>query len=274
MALAGQPPLTGAAPFAAGSFWLEPGPIPMHHQVYLHLRQLLDEGKIRRGDRLPGERELCEFYGCSLVTIRRALDELTRERRLVRMRGRGTFVTDPPMDRNLALLDSFTEEMRRRGLDPASRVLAATSRLASPAVAEALGLAAQAPTIVLERLRLADEQPLMLETVHLSADRFPGLLEEDLEGRSLYEILASRFGVRLKRAEETIEPVALSAREAQLLEQKRGRPALLLHLIAFDQHDAPIEYCRALMRGDRARYHVNARGTGLGTLRLAKPDEN
>ena len=261
--------MTPADPFARGKFRLHPGPVPMHHQVYLHLRELLDQEKLTRGDRLPGERELCEFYQCSLVTMRRALDELAREGRLVRMRGRGTFVTEPPIDRNLALLDSFTEEMRRRGRSPATRVLAASAAKADPTSADALGLTAGARTIMLERLRLVDDEPLMLETVHLSAERFPGLLDEDLETRSLYDILATRYGVRLDYAEETIEPVALSAREAELLKQKRGRPALLVYLIAYDQRGLPIEYCRALMRGDRTRYHVNAQGNGFSALRMA-----
>lgn len=245
----------------------------MHHQVYTHLRGILDHRELRAGDRLPGERELCQVYGCSLVTMRRALDELTREHRVVRMPGRGTFVTAQPLNRNLASLDSFTHEMRDLGRQPATRLLTASRTKASTDIAEALQLDAGAPTIHLERLRLVDEQPLMLETVHLPADRLPGLLDHDLESQSLYDILASHYHIRLPHADETIEAVALSTREAELLDDKRGRPALLLHLVAFDHHGVPVEYCRGLMRRERARYHVHAGGSGLGTLRLAKPTE-
>lgn len=255
-------------PFAKARFQPTPGPMPLYYQVYLHLRGMLDDELLKAADRLPGERELCEFYGCSLITMRRALDELTRERRLVRMRGRGTFVTEPPLERNLALLDSFTQEMHERGRAPATRVLEARSGTAAPAEAAALHLEPGDPTIVLERLRLVDDQPLVLEEVHLSAARFPGLLDQDLENDSLYELLAMRYETRLEYAQETIEAVALSSREAALLGDKRGRPALLLLLVAFDQDGRPVEYCRSLVRGDRARYHVDARRRGLNALQM------
>jgi len=80
-------------------FRLEPGPIPLHHQVYLDLRSALDAGEWRPGDRLPTERELADRYGCSLITVRRALGDLAREERLQRTRGRGTIVIQPPIIR-------------------------------------------------------------------------------------------------------------------------------------------------------------------------------
>ncbi|TYK52685.1 GntR family transcriptional regulator [Actinomadura decatromicini] len=255
-------------PFREGHVELTTGPVPLHYQVYRHLRDALAAGRLRPGDRLPGERELCDFYGCSLVTVRRALDELARERRLVRERGRGTFVTEPPLDRNLALLGSFTEEMRARGLDPSTRVLAAAREPAPRAIADALRLDEGADTYLLERLRLVGGNPLLLEEVHLSADRFPGLLDFDLANESLYELLSQRYGVRLEHAQETIEPIALPTREAELLDQRRGRPALLVELVAFDQDDDPVEHCRSVVRGDRARYHVRARGARAELLVL------
>src|SRR5207342_3716158 len=99
-------------------FRLELGPIPLHHQVYLDLKAALDAGEWRAGDRLPTERDLAARYGCSLITIRRALSELVREARLERTRGRGTFVLAPRMDVDFAGALSFTEEMQTRGLDP------------------------------------------------------------------------------------------------------------------------------------------------------------
>ena len=117
-------------------YQLEQGPVPLHHQVYLDLRAALDgEGEWKAGDRLPTERELAERYGCSLITVRRALSELVREQRIERTRGRGTFVLFPRIERDLAGTMSFTEEMQNRGLDPQTRVLAARSEPAEEAVA-------------------------------------------------------------------------------------------------------------------------------------------
>jgi GntR family transcriptional regulator len=237
-------------------FRLELGPVPLHHQVYLDLKAALDEGEWGIGDQLPPERELAVRYGCSLITVRRALDELTREQRLERTRGRGTFVLPPLLDRDIADTMSFTEEMRQRGLAPETRLISAAAGIAGEAVAEALRLPIGAPILHLERLRLAAGTPLLLEQASLSSRRFPGLLAADLEHGSLYEILATRFDARVTRAREALEPVLLRAREARLLGVSPGRPALLIEGIAFADDDTPVEFSRTYVRGDRTRYFV------------------
>ncbi|MFL5680064.1 MAG: GntR family transcriptional regulator [Chloroflexota bacterium] len=237
-------------------FRLELGPIPLHHQVYMDLRAALDAGEFRPGDRLPPERELSGRYGCSVITVRRALTELAREQRIERTQGRGTFVLHPRIDRDLVDPLSFTEEMQQRGLDPETRLVAARPESAGEGVAAALRLEPGSPILYLERLRVADGEPLLLEQVHLPAERFPGLLASDLEHRSLYGILTERYGVHLARARETLEPVLLRAREARLLGQPRRSPALLVDGIAFTAEGAPVEFARTYVRGDRTRYYV------------------
>ena len=237
-------------------FSLELGPIPLHHQVYLDLKAALDGHEFAPGDRLPSERELASRYGCSLITIRRALGELTRESRLERTRGRGTFVLAPRLDVDFGGTLSFTEEMQTRGLDPATRVIAARPEAAGESVAAALELEVGSPTLYLERLRLADGEPLLLEQVHLPAERFPGLLASDLEHRSLYDVLTEQYGVRVARAREALEPILLRAREARLLGRKPGTPALLIEGIASTADGRPVEFGRTYVRGDRTRYYV------------------
>ena len=266
---------TAEEPRSMARFRLELGPVPLHHQVYLDLKAALDEGEWSVGDQLPPERELATRYGCSLITVRRALDELTREQRLERTRGRGTFVLAPRLDRDIADTLSFTEEMRQRGLAPETRLVSAGPGVASETVAEALDLPVGAPVLLLERLRLAAGTPLLFEQATLPARRFPGLLEADLEHGSLYEILAERFGARVTRAREALEPVLLRAREARLLGVPPGRPALLVEGVAFTDERVPVEFSRTYVRGDRTRYFVERvvarRGLGdnVATLPVA-----
>lgn len=237
-------------------FRLELGPIPLHHQVYLDLKAALDAHEWKTGDRLPTERDLASRYGCSLITIRRALSELVREGRLERTRGRGTFVLAPRFDVDFAGALSFTEEMQTRGLDPATRLVAARPEAAGETVAAALDLEVGSPTLYLERLRLADGEPVLLEQVHLPAERFPGLLASDLEHNSLYDILTERYGVRVAKAREALEPILLRAREARLLDRRPGTPALLIEGIASTDDGRPVEFGRTYVRGDRTRYFV------------------
>lgn len=237
-------------------FRLLAGPVPLHHQVFLDLQGALDAGEWRPGDRLPPERELAARYGCSLITVRRALGDLARERRLERTRGRGTFVTRPPIDLDLDGTMSFTEELQVLGHDPATRVVTARTIPADHAVADALGIGLGASVVHLERLRMADGEPLLLEQVFLPEARFPGLLASDLERGSLYDVLTERYDTQVVRAREALEPISLPAREAQLLGVEPHRPALLIEGLAFDRSGRPVELARSYVRGDRTRYYV------------------
>jgi GntR family transcriptional regulator len=241
---------------ARAPFLLRPGPVPLHHQVYLDLKSALDQGIYKPGDRLPTERDLARHYGCSLITVRRALYELTREQRLERTQGRGTYVLQPRIDRDLADTNSFAQEMTRLGLVAETRVLAARAEPAGESVATGLQLQPGAPTLYLERLRLASGEPMLLEMVHLPAERFPGLLASDLEHGSLYELLRLRYGTEIAATRETLEPVLLKAREARLMGRKPRSAALLVEGIASTADGIPVELSRTFVRGDRTRYYI------------------
>lgn len=237
-------------------FRLELGPIPYYHQVYLDLRRLIDDGKWPAGHHVPPERELARQYGVSLITVRRALDELAREQRIERARGRGTFVLAPRIDRDLDEPLSFSQEMQRRGLNPDTRLIAARPETAGERVAEALELEPGSPTLFVERLRLADGDPFLLEQAHLPAERFPGLLNADLEASSLYRLLSQTYTTDVVRSRETFEPVLLRSREATLLGLKVRTPALLVEGISYSDGHVPVEFSRTYVRGDRSRYFI------------------
>lgn len=237
-------------------FQLEPGPIPLHHQVFRDLSAALDGNEWKPGERMPTERDLAERYGCSLITVRHALGELVREGRIERTRGRGTFVLQPRIERDIAGSMSFAEEMERRGLDAATRLVTSRIEPAGNALAGLLGLEADAPVAYLERVRLGGGEPLILEQARLPAERFPGLLAFDFEHRSLYDILAERYGTRVVRARESVEPVSLRAREAKLLGVSNRSLALLIDGVAFAADGSPVESARSYVRGDRTRYYL------------------
>src|SRR3954469_19742843 len=237
-------------------FRLLAGPVPLHHQVYLDLRAAIDAGEWQPGDQLPTERDLASRYGCSLITVRRALDELARERRVQRARGRGTFVMSPPIELNFQGPMSFSEEMQRRGLDAETRVVASRPESATESVASALRLEPRSPPLSLEPLRLGGGEPMLLEMVHLPAERFPGLLASDLEHNSLYELLSTRYGTPVARAREALEPVRLPAREARLLGLPAKSLALLVEGTAYSTDATAVEFGRTYVRGALTRYYI------------------
>lgn len=241
-------------------FRREPGPVPLHHQVYIDLSAALDEGKWRVGDRLPPERELVERYGCSLITVRRALADLALEGRLERARGRGTFVRRPPIVRDITARAGFADEMRSRGLDPYATVVTLRQEIASTTVAAALEIGPGSAVYCLERVRGADGIPYLLELAHLSAERFPGLLDEDFSVASLYEVLQLEYGVTIARTRETISAVIPTTREASLLGMLTSSPAICLEGTASAADGHPVEHSRTIVSPEHARYFIETTG--------------
>lgn len=228
--------------------------VPKYYRLKQELRQEISQ--LAPGSAIATERVLSGRFGVSRTTVRQALQELAVEGLLQRFQGRGTFVAPPKLAQTLQLT-SYTEDIAATGRRPASRLLDATVVPASADLAERLGLAQRAPVQRVERLRLADEEPMAVETVHLDAERFSGIGAAIEQGASLYQVLHETYGVALVRAEETIETVLASPAEAALLATGTGLPLLLLTRTSWDELGRPVEYVRSLYRGDRYRFVAN-----------------
>ena len=233
--------------------------IPLYRQIEADIRARIASGALPPGARLAPEPELMAEHGVSRATVRQALGGLIADGLLEIRRGLGTYVTAPRFEHTIGGFYSFSREIERHGLVPATTVLGLWTEPAGEAVAEALAVPGGTPVIALRRLRLAGAEPLVVETSHLPAARFPGLEAVDFSRVRLYDTLLNVYGCRPTRARETFEPILLSADEAALLGQRRGEPALRVERIAFDQDDTPIESCRSTVRGDRYRYSVELR---------------
>jgi GntR family transcriptional regulator len=221
---------------------------------YRQLRDALIE-RIRglpEGAALPTERELCADFGVSRATVRHALQRLEGEQRIYRRQGKGTFVAHAKIEQRLGLT-SHTEEMRARGMVPGSKLIDVSRIPASAEVAVALQLGEGAEVLQIERLRLADGEPIAIEVLYLNAERFDGISAALGESGSFYQLLHSDYGVDLASADETIEAVIAGAREAELLGCGTDAPLLLLSRLSLDTRGRPTEYVRSLYRGDRFR---------------------
>lgn len=232
-------------------------PVPLYHQLKEQVRRDIVSGLLLPGDRLPTERELEQRYGVSRITVRQALRDLMVEGLLVRQRGRGTFVAHPKIHKALKSAASFTRDMESRGLTAGARVLAFSEVPATESIAEGLQLPVGTPLVYLERLRLADREPMALQWCYLQSSRFPGLLAVKLGSKSLYEFLAASYGVSIMAGTRTIEGVVASRRQAELLQVRVGAPLLRLGGVNLDQHGKPVEFGATLYRADRYKFYVD-----------------
>lgn len=224
---------------------------PKYYVVKGHLAEML--ANLGPGQPLPPERALAETFSTSRTTIRQALRELTIEGRLLRMQGRGTFAALPKMAQPLQLT-SYTEDMRRRGLASRSKLLSVGQVKADEELALRLDLRPGGRVLRIERLRIAGEEPMAIETTHLDAARFPGLAKLLRDSVSLYALLADEYDVHLAAAEETIETVPAPPKEAELLDTTVGYPMLLLSRHSRDTSGRPVEFALSFYRGDRYKF--------------------
>lgn len=233
--------------------------VPMFEQIQERLERAIATGELAAHERIPSERELSARYGVSRMTIRQAIGALARSGALYARSGKGTFVADHKIEQPLQRLTSFTEDMLARGMRPSSRLLEA-GRIGAPLeIAEALGVPPGAELVRIRRVRLADGEPLALETAQLPHARCPGILSHDLASRSLYDILHAEYGISLARARQTIEAATPDDDERRLLHLPDGVPVLRIRRLTHAADDSPIEFVRSVYRGDRYQLGVDLR---------------
>lgn len=226
---------------------------PMYFQIQTQLLKQIKSGRLRAGDALPGEEELTRIYGVSRMTSRQALQALTSQGMAYRQKGRGTFVLQPKVEKDIAHLLGFSAEMRMLGLKPSSRVLKRASEPASPEIAMRLGIEPGAPALHLHRLRSADGIPVAIEEVWLSIEQLHGVENVDFARHSLYETLRERYGIRVGSADEVIEARPASRHEAGLLNIAPKSSLLVISRTLLSVDNKPIETGISLYRGDRYR---------------------
>ena len=225
--------------------------LPKYYQVKKQLLDLTES--MPTGSPVPPERELAKSYGTSRTTVRQALAELVVEGRLLRMQGKGTFVAKPKVAQPLEL-GSYTQGLREHGMLPQTKILEIGYVTADEQLAVLLGIRPGARTLRIHRLRLADGEPMSIDTSHLPAKRFPGLRRQLERHSSLYETLRSCYDIELTEAEETIETVLADPHDARLLSVDPGLPLLLLSRHAIDSTGQPVEWAQSWYRGDRYKF--------------------
>ncbi len=225
--------------------------IPLYHQLYEELRSQILNGELEPGDMLPTESELLDQYGISRNTVRQALDMLVNDGLIVRERGRGTFVAQPKIEQGLTRIISFTEDMRRRGLKPGTRVLQRRLVPAPEHIAETLGVPVGEELAHLERLRLADGAPMSIEKSYLVHRYCPGVLERDYSRVPLREALAREYNIFLVHARQHISAIAAPVDIATHLDIAPGAPLLYIERTTFTATETAVEYLQIYNRGDR-----------------------
>ena len=223
---------------------------PVYLQIASALRHLLRSGHIAAGAALPPEQVLARQFKISRMTMRQANDVLEREGLIERQRGRGTFAVQNRLVKQEQETRSFSEDIRRRGGVPSSRLVSFRTIESSAAIAADFGIAAGDPIYVIDRVRLADGIPMALESVQIPVSRCPNLERFNIIDHSLYQIFEENYGIELARSEEEISAIAPNKNHRKMLQLPPNGAVLLVKRKTYTTDGKLFELASDAYRGD------------------------
>lgn len=229
---------------------------PFYNQLMNILVKEIEEN-LSPNDKMMSEREICLKYDVSRTTVRQAFSELENMGYIYKRAGKGTFVAEiNPEKQNLMDYYSFTEQMRQQGKVPQTKVLNFEKIKSSGYISEQLNISDMEEVYKIERLRLADGIPMMIEYSYIPASLVPGLSAELLNAKPLYTLFSDVFDLKIKVAEEEFSASIISSEDAVLLDVAKESACFKLKRLTFDQENRVIEYTISSARSDQFNYRI------------------
>ncbi len=231
--------------------------VPYYVRVRDHFAAMIEAGTLAPGTKLPPERALAEEFSITRVTVRQALTRMEAEGLIFREERRGWFVSPPRVRYDPTANTSFTESIAEQGRAAGTTILSKQEVGASEWESAQLGCAVDDPIFIINRLRTVDGRAVLVEQIHVRAERCPGLLDYPLD-RSMTGLMAEKFGIVEHRARINMRPTALSEFPAKALGVAVGTPSLYLSRTILDQFNEVVELDQEFWRHDAIEICVSA----------------
>lgn len=228
-------------------------PLPLYYQLKEIILTAIKNGEFKVGDRLPSERELAEYHNISRMTVKKAVDILVDNGYLNRKQGSGTYISDYQESYSISPLLSFSKEMEKKGLSYKSKLLN-FSKIKDKNISKKMNLDPAKELYHIQRLRLIENKPFLLENTYLSAETFIGLEKEELENNSLYKIIKDKYQIRLVNAEAEVEAVIFDSQTSAKMKVKEGMLGLYFEQFSKNDNNKIIEYTSAYYRNDNYKF--------------------
>ncbi len=235
-------------------------PIPLYVQIRDSIEAAIDSGLLKDKTKLPTEDEICETFNVSRPVVRQAYSDLIARGKILRFKGKGTFVNKRYERRNfLNEMSNFTQEMQKLNMKPTTKVLQLEIITHHDVAFPLLNIAEGESCIHYKRLRYADDIPVYMEDTFISADRFPGLEKIDFETNSLYQVLEDQYHTEIVKAFNTYNAQVVSDANAILLEVEKKSAVHCVTTLSYDKSGEAVEYSLAYFPGGRNKFDVLVR---------------
>lgn len=232
---------------------------PLYYKVKKDMEQKILNGYYKRGEFIPSEPELGQYYKVSRTTVRKAINMLVEEGYVTIVRGMGTKVAPSKLKHKAAELMSFTELMKRQGLEPAVRDVQIKRIHPDQEVISALELNSWEEVFEISRVRTADNEPITINTSYIPCrlveDRDLWILKDK---QSLYQVLED-FNVVVQYTEDTVSAVKANTKQAEILQINKNDPLLYIERTAYDKNNIIVEFSRIVIRADRYKHIITLR---------------
>ncbi len=227
--------------------------VPLYAQLEEILRTKIGQGEWQPNQRVPSENELNKMYGLSRMTARGVLTKLVNDGVLFRVPGKGTFLAPQKIDAVSPAYGGVREQLESMGYETSTELLSIRLETPPVRVRDKLRLESGQPVYAIDRLRSVQGEPISLHHSYVPDHLAHGLDRYDTANEQLCVVLASHYGLTMKRVDEQLEATAASADEATLLQMRKGQPVLLLEDVIADLDGTTFEYSRIVFRGDKIR---------------------
>lgn len=228
---------------------------PLYYQLAEIIINDIKEKNLQENDRILTEREYCEKYNLSRSTVRQAIAYLEKKGYIYKVQGCGTFVSSRVMKQKLLKFYSFTEEAKKQGKTPSSKILSFKEKKADEKICKELNINRDDKVYELQRLRLADDEVVMYEKTYLLEKKMQGLSKNILLENPLYDILQNRYNISFTKATERFSVLLADEKIAEILTIPQGSPIIRLQRWTYTGMEI-IEYTVSLVRGDRFEFEV------------------
>ncbi|WP_277490783.1 MULTISPECIES: GntR family transcriptional regulator [unclassified Breznakia] len=233
--------------------------IPIYKKIQNYIMDCIRDGRLQQGMVISSEDQFCTQFQTSRMTVRKAIDELVTNGILFRIKGKGTFVNRSNYEKTMNISSGWKETMKAQGYTTKTKVLNFSYEEASAKVAENLKVAVGSKVVLLERLRYADEHPVLIEKAYLNASILEGILDYEFNDESLYRVFYEQFGIELNHVYQKVYTQVIHDDYADILFHKKEATALIMENTSFDKYTRPIEFTICYINGEKytLRYSVN-----------------
>ncbi|HCL90016.1 MAG TPA: hypothetical protein DHW70_01635 [Candidatus Atribacteria bacterium] len=231
----------------------------LHVQIERAIQNKVNNREWSYDEKIPSERELSKIYKVSRITIRSALDDLVRKNILYRIQGKGTFVAIPKVEHKISKLSGFTEDVKKQGFEPSTKIIRKERILATKSISEKLNVNIGENIYYIERIRYGNQEPWIFEKNYFPEKYCQNLISIDLNNKSIYTILENKYNIQLEYGKEIIQAILINPLESEYLKIPVGSAGLLMERISYDINNNIVEWSQSICNANRCKFYFELR---------------